>query len=64
MTFFVLRGCKKNYLKRLRDIFCPERLHIFFVPRGCMIFFCPKRLHDFFLTRGCMGVVFLSQEVR
>ena len=35
-------------LERLRDIFGPDRLSDFFVPRGCMIFFSlSETLHVF-----------------
>ena len=46
--------------ERLRDFFGRQRLHDFFVPRGCVIFLGPERLHDFFVPRDC--VIFFGPE--
>ena len=47
--------CHMSLVTNLRDFFwCPERLHDFFVLRGCMIFLSREFTCFFFVPRGCM----------
>ena len=59
--FFFPSGCVTFLSREVPWFFCPERLHDFFVSRGCVIFFLSQQVARFFCLKRLR--FFLSQEV-